>query len=585
MYTSGMVILRRSAPPIVLVASCLLAGPACNSAVDAGETDTDPGEGSGNQDPPTASGDDSSGGDGGTAEGIFIAVNRDVDILFVIDNSGSMGEEQANLSENIGSFLEVLESDEVKANYRLGITTTDDSNYWCKGAGVSDAESGQFVLSSCRSRLGDFYFSGDDTDAEAACTDFCELDSIEIQPTTTHDDPTPSRRPWVERTEGATNLPAGVSSTQALQCFTPQGINGCGFESHLESMWKALRLAEQVGQSQSGFLRDNAVLSIVFVSDEADCSFNRDLQNTVFGEEGVGNQVFWSLPDVQQSPTSAVCWNAGVSCDFGLSSEQCTAVNLDVDGNETENEDAASLYPLSKYTSFVQTIEADKKTQNPGQEVMVSAIVGVPENYPELQQLNYAPGADATNPDSFQARFGIGQGCSSQVAEAVPPVRLKEFAEQFLVGDNDTNLFSVCSTNYGSALGAIAESIGDQLRPACMPGCVADVDAVSEGLQPLCALIQTSNDGTGTLEVNIPECAADGSVPGGADACFVSLVDQSSLTASPDDDMGQACINEGWNLEFRINRSAGVPAPAGAQIRAVCELSQNTVVDCPGLPR
>lgn len=35
--------------------------------------------------------------------------------------------------------------------------------------------------------------------------------------------------------------------------------------------------------------------SVVFVSDEADCSFNREVQATVFGEEGAGNQVFWSL--------------------------------------------------------------------------------------------------------------------------------------------------------------------------------------------------------------------------------------------------------------------------------------------------
>ena len=231
-----MFILRRSALRFGLIASSLLAGPACNSAVAVGETDTDTDGGGGTQGPATATGEDSSGesGNGGSGQGILLEVNRDVDILFVVDNSGSMGEEQANLAENIGRFFNVLESDEVQANYRVGITTTDDSNYWCRGAGVSDAESGQFVLSSCRSRLGDFYFSGDDTDAEAACTDFCGLDSIQMQPTTTDDDPTPSVRPWLENLEGASNLPKGVTSTQAMQCFAPQGINGCGFESHLE---------------------------------------------------------------------------------------------------------------------------------------------------------------------------------------------------------------------------------------------------------------------------------------------------------------------------------------------------------------
>ncbi len=519
-------------------------------------------------------------------EGIQIEVNKDVDILFVVDNSGSMGEEQANLSENFGSFISVLEADDVKANYRLGITTTDDSNYWCKGQGVSAAESGQFVLSSCLSRLGDFYFSGDDTNAETACTDFCDLDDIAIQPTTTAEDPDPAPRPWIENIEGATNLPEGVSTIAAMQCFGPQGINGCGFESHLESMWKSLKLAQDGTQNEFGFLRDNAILSIVFVTDEADCSFNRELQNVVFGEEGVGNQVFWSLPDVQQSPTSAVCWNAGVSCDFSADAEQCTSVDKDVDGNITTNASEAALYPLSKYTAFVQQLEDDKKDLNPGQEVLVSAIAGVPENYPMIRQLTYAEGADATNPDSFQAKFGIGQGCSSSVAEAVPPVRLKEFAETFLVSEDENNLFSVCSTDYSPALEAIAESIRDQLRPACMPECVADTDPVAEGLQPQCVLTQTYRDDNGSQqEDNIPRCQNGGDIPEGADVCFVNLVDKDGSTDTPDDDMQQACIDENWNLEFRVIRAEGKPAPGGAQVSATCQLSQNSVMDCPGLPQ
>ncbi len=521
-------------------------------------------------------------------EGIAITVNKDVDILFVIDNSGSMGEEQLNLSENFGSFVNVLEEEEVEANYRIGITTTDNSNYWCKGAGISDPEAGQFVLSSCQSRLGDFYFSGDDTNAEEACTSFCDQDTIEIQPTTTKGDAEARRRPWLENIEGKTNLPEGVSTVEAMQCFGPQGINGCGFESHLESMWKSLKLANDENQDEFGFLRDNAILSIVFVTDEADCSFNRAFEDIVFGEEGVGNQQFWSLPDVQQSPSSAVCWNAGVNCD----GEDCTSANKDVDGNPVSDgdaEDDAVLFPVSKYTSFVESIEATKKDLNPGQEVLVSAIAGVPENYPMIREISYSEGPNANDPESFQARFGIGQGCSSSVAEAVPPVRLREFAETFLVNQDDNNLFSVCSTDYSPALESIAESIRDQLRPACMPACVADNDLILEGVQPLCNLEQTYREDGAEVKEAIPLCSANNEVPEGSDVCFVNLTDQPDangdfLTATTDDDMQDACIDEGWNLEFRIFRREGVPAPGGAQVSATCGLSQNKTVDCPGLP-
>lgn len=47
--------------------------------------------------------------------------NRDVDILFVIDNSGSMSEEQANMKNRISGFI-----DKVKhLNYRISVTSTD----------------------------------------------------------------------------------------------------------------------------------------------------------------------------------------------------------------------------------------------------------------------------------------------------------------------------------------------------------------------------------------------------------------------------------------------------------------------------
>jgi len=361
----------------------------------------------------------------------------EVDILFVVDNSGSMGDEQANLSESIhGLILPLVDGG---FDIRVAVTTSDDSNYWCSGSGVSDPESGQFVYSSCRSRLGDFYFSGTDTAAETACTDFCEFDSI-----------TASDGPWLDVTDAA-------SAFDALRCVLPQGINGCGFESTLESGRKALALAGSDGQDESGFVRDGAHLAVVFVTDEADCSFNPSHQATVFGEQGTGNQEFWSLPDVQQSPTSAVCWNAGVDCDFSLGSEQCVSADKDVNGNATTDADQAALHPVARFRSQLEALRQDKLSS--GADVFVFGLVGVPENYDGV--MSYAQGPDGTSPDSFQAKFGIGQGCSSAVVgEAVPPVRIRELAEGSAWGDNG-KLYSVCATDYAPALGDMASTIVD----------------------------------------------------------------------------------------------------------------------------
>ena len=378
--------------------------------------------------------------------------SNEVDILLVVDNSGSMGEEQATLSENIDQFLDPLLA--AGMDVRIAITTTDDSNYWCKGAGVSSAESGNFVLSSCRSRLGDFYFSGDDTNAEDACTNFCEFDNINTEPTVTALDPTPRARPWLEATPDGTNLSGTPTLSQALQCAVPQGINGCGFEAPLESMWKALRLAENSSREQYGFLRSTAHLAVVFLSDEVDCSDNSSYENTIFGEEGVGNQAFWSLPDIQQSPSSAVCWNAGVTC----SGSDCMATDKDVDGNPTTVADDAALHPVSKYRDLLTNLRNERLPN--GAEVFTFGILGVPEDYPSTGNLSYAEGPDGNSPESFQARFGIGPGCTSELGEAVPPVRMRELAEQS-PWTTSKQLYSVCNADWGPALGGIANTIVD----------------------------------------------------------------------------------------------------------------------------
>ena len=55
---------------------------------------------------------------------VFIQLTgQDVDVLFVVDDSGSMGEEQSNLASNFGQFIN--EASTWQNNYNVGVTTTD----------------------------------------------------------------------------------------------------------------------------------------------------------------------------------------------------------------------------------------------------------------------------------------------------------------------------------------------------------------------------------------------------------------------------------------------------------------------------
>jgi len=510
-----------------------------------------------------------------------IAVNKDVDILFVIDNSGSMAEEQALLSANFAAFIDVLEAPGVKANYRIGVTTTDAGNPRCPSA-TYKPEGGRLVLSSCidRAALGEFAFGEDDF--SFACDDFCtKADAdVKIKPTTTSLDDEAKPRPWLESIEGQTNVEGFDSMVEAFQCYGPQGVAGCGFESHLESMYLSLASASDAASINYGFLRDSAILSVVVISDEADCSFNPDTK-----EIFTSNKVFWSDPNLP-APSSAMCWNAGVLCDgAGPSYTDCRAENFDKAGQPGASDDDAVLKPIDGYVKFLQGIEDRKRELDPTQEVLVSMIAGVPVGYEKgTAPLVYEDSANA----KFQGDFGIGPGCILPSGDpnipdqtAVPPVRERQFAEAFEV-DDAPNLYSICQPDYSDALDAIAAKIRDQIQPACMPNCVLDTDITTPVLEPNCQLFEVKLSDNSSTEI-LPCQEVDGVwvAPAGATVCFGERLDPDKKTPSTLDDMSPECTAEGFNLEFYLVRSAA--APGGTTVTATCQLSDNKPRDCPML--
>ncbi len=562
-------------PSFVVLSLCVVLGPACGRTADCGspaECGADGGTG-------TDTGD---GGDDGNIPDPVIGANKDVDILFVIDNSGSMGEEQAILAANVSSFIEVLEADDVEADYRIGITTTDMGNPWCPPESTTP-EAGRLVLSSCKTRLADFLFSDTVDVQDLACNDICTLDEaeLEILPTTTDDDPDPKPRPWLERIAGKKNIPSTTSTAAAFACFGPQGVNGCGFESPLESMYFSLVRARSEDEANYGFMRDNAVLAVIFLTDEEDCSYNSDWSE-IFDADG--NKVFWSDPS-SSVPSSALCWNAGVVCEGDPSNyDVCDPVNKDVNGNEGVGDEAAVLHPVSRYVGLLEMIEQEKKVFDPSQEVIVTVIGGVDETgVPRY--------ADSPDPE-FQELYGIGPGCEvpnpvnpDSPIQAIPPVRLRAVADEFTT----ENLHSICASDYAPALSKVADAIRTQIKPACFPSCVADTDPATEIVDASCTVAEVPG---GPMQ----ECLrdADGYVidpefndyampSADVNVCYVLLTDKAELTADPGDDMAPQCIDQNYNLEFKIQRRYGFPAADGVTITADCELAASPEATCPGI--
>ena len=168
-----------------------------------------------------------------------IPVSTDIDILFVIDNSGSTSDKQTVFAANFPRFVDALDNFVGgRPNLHIGVVSTtvdigvDGFGGPCHPAANDDG------------RLHN-------TPSTAGC------------PTPTDhfisDIASPAGR--------VTNYTGTLSDT--LSCVAQLGASGCGFEAPLEAMKRAL---DGSHAENAGFLRDGAYLAVVILTDEDDCS-------------------------------------------------------------------------------------------------------------------------------------------------------------------------------------------------------------------------------------------------------------------------------------------------------------------------
>jgi len=113
--------------------------------------------------------------------------NNKIDLLFVIDNSGTMGEEQLTLATNFPLLIEQLESLEdergkpVGVDVNIMVTTSDFDNPLCHGPWTKPdyvAAKGAPIYTPCTERLNRFTGYGEDPLViEEACLDVCDLNA------------------------------------------------------------------------------------------------------------------------------------------------------------------------------------------------------------------------------------------------------------------------------------------------------------------------------------------------------------------------------------------------------------------------
>lgn len=195
----------------------------------------------------------------------------EVDILFVIDNSCSMSDEQASLGANFTSFINFADAQGL--DYQIAVVSTDVSG--CPGNA-----SPQRPTALDQGQCG--YFADGDGDASQVNADWRMI--------------TPTEQPSPEAAFGA---------------IVTQGINGAGVEEGLEAAYRALSSPLITGWN-GGFLRQDAYLALIFVSDEEDQSPQTvDFYSNYFQNiKGFRNTQLFSASAIV-NPSSGACGGGG----------------------------------------------------------------------------------------------------------------------------------------------------------------------------------------------------------------------------------------------------------------------------------
>ena len=166
-----------------------------------------------------------------------------VDILWVVDNSSSMAQEQANLAAQFPSLVDTLTDPPDADNdgypdypavtdLHMAVVTTD--------VGTADQN-----VTGCTATGDDGVFVSTSRATEGDCVGFSVAD-------------------------GASFLSFGESLASDFACLVDLGTDGCGIEQQLEASHRAL--FGHAEDSNAGFLRDGSLVLVMFVTDEDDCS-------------------------------------------------------------------------------------------------------------------------------------------------------------------------------------------------------------------------------------------------------------------------------------------------------------------------
>ncbi len=414
---------------------------------------------------------------------------RDVDILFMIDNSPSMATKQNRLARNFPSFIAELQKipgptgQPALPNVRIGIVSSDMG-----GAGSN--------ASNCGTRPG-----GDRGIFQVLPG--CGLDV--------------TRQRYLEsKDSGKTNNFTG-NLADVFSCMAKLGDVGCGFEHQLQATRLALYPTANVNLAENaGFLRPNAYLAVILITDEDDCSAPPD------------THLFEA--DLPGQSASLRCAIKGHLCngkeppvgDF-------TAPIIDCKSNEQ-----GQLISVAEVVGNIKNLKPGRADR-----IVVAAITG------SAGDGKYKIGK-VKDVDTGMDVFDYLPGCSfpgDPEATATPAIRVKEFVDGF--GDNGS-IHNICMDDFSPAMKKIGEKLKAIISTTCIEAPLVDKEPKVDGLQADCQVSDRKTQSGGIVDLPIPQCG-----PGKSPPCW-------SLTKTP------SCLASGFKID--VDRGGKMADPGTQQV-------------------
>jgi hypothetical protein len=420
-----------------------------------------------------------------SGEGATVAVTAaatgtgpgNLDVLFMIDNSSSMHVMQQKLASQIPAFLTALQSLPTGLpNIHIAVVSSDmgapgdsTSSILCTVHG----DDGQFRIGTTSGVSGAQQL-GPDGGALGGAPGGNDAGALDCAGASLNSGAT-----FISDVGGVANYTGDLSAL--LSCMTTLGDNGCGFENQLASISRALGAdGTSAPSSNAGFLRPDAQLAIIVLSNEDDCS-------------APASTSLYSLDGYQQNISNPMgpianyrCNEYGHLCvDPAAGGQACvTAPPLNPPAHaqnaydpagptlnltDCESDDSRD-YVISSVNGFVNGIKALKA--DPDNQIVVGAIVAPPTPYtvawvpetggqnthagelwPQVEHSCGPAGGDGVNP---RATMNPTDGSFGD-----PAVRIAQWVKAF--GANGV-MASICDGSYANAFTAVVNRIGAQLQ-------------------------------------------------------------------------------------------------------------------------